>query len=180
MAYVTQEGPYQYGGAAITSMVDIQGIKQIKNFICHIRTPGDAGDLLHIAYRWANWFKSLQDYLKKLQATIEINIDPVYPLQRVGDEHLMPKIIQSKWFSEKEINRINYYCMYLNVTMIPDVKLANRKTLNRHMLHGTISLMSSTAKQMPINQHQPGEIGWMLWRKAMSSWALDNTLKCPL
>eukprot|EP00957_Ditylum_brightwellii_P102849 7837336-Ditylum_brightwellii.AAC.1 len=30
MVHVICEGPYQYGGAAITSMVDIQGIEQIK------------------------------------------------------------------------------------------------------------------------------------------------------
>eukprot|EP00957_Ditylum_brightwellii_P036176 2740420-Ditylum_brightwellii.AAC.1 len=53
MVHVIREGPYQYGGAAITSMVDIKGIEQIKKFIHHIRTPGDAGDLVHIAYRWA-------------------------------------------------------------------------------------------------------------------------------
>eukprot|EP00957_Ditylum_brightwellii_P131538 10032592-Ditylum_brightwellii.AAC.1 len=29
MTYVIREGPYQYGGAAITSMVNIQGIEQI-------------------------------------------------------------------------------------------------------------------------------------------------------
>eukprot|EP00957_Ditylum_brightwellii_P048742 3698259-Ditylum_brightwellii.AAC.1 len=44
---------YQYGGAMITSMVDIQGTEQIKKNIRHIRIPGNAGDLVHIAYRWA-------------------------------------------------------------------------------------------------------------------------------
>eukprot|EP00957_Ditylum_brightwellii_P133652 10189666-Ditylum_brightwellii.AAC.1 len=53
MVHMIREGPYQYGGAAITSMVGIQGIEHIKNFIQHIRTPGDAGDLVNIAYRWA-------------------------------------------------------------------------------------------------------------------------------
>eukprot|EP00957_Ditylum_brightwellii_P173133 13180742-Ditylum_brightwellii.AAC.1 len=53
MAHVICRGPYQYGGEAITSTVDIQGIEQIKNFIRHIRTPGNAGDSVHIDYRWA-------------------------------------------------------------------------------------------------------------------------------
>eukprot|EP00957_Ditylum_brightwellii_P051314 3890617-Ditylum_brightwellii.AAC.1 len=55
MVHVICKGPYQYGGAAITSMVDIQGIEQIKNFIQHIQTTGNAGDLVHIAYRWAQY-----------------------------------------------------------------------------------------------------------------------------
>eukprot|EP00957_Ditylum_brightwellii_P135070 10298216-Ditylum_brightwellii.AAC.1 len=53
MVHVILKGPYQYGGAVITSMVDIQSIEQIKKTICHIRTPGNTSDLVHIAYRWA-------------------------------------------------------------------------------------------------------------------------------
>eukprot|EP00957_Ditylum_brightwellii_P167182 12726444-Ditylum_brightwellii.AAC.1 len=53
MVHVICKGPYQYGGAVITYMVDIQDIEQIKNFIRHIQTPGNAGDLVHITYRWA-------------------------------------------------------------------------------------------------------------------------------
>eukprot|EP00957_Ditylum_brightwellii_P125367 9555091-Ditylum_brightwellii.AAC.1 len=38
MAYVIRESPYQFGGAAIALMVDIQGIKQIKNSETHAHT----------------------------------------------------------------------------------------------------------------------------------------------
>ena len=70
--------------------------------------------------------------------------------------------------------------MYLNVTTISDVTLADGKTLDRHMFHGTRSLVSSTSKQMPINQERLGKISWRLWRKALSIWATDNILKQPL
>eukprot|EP00957_Ditylum_brightwellii_P027022 2043511-Ditylum_brightwellii.AAC.1 len=33
---------------------------------------------------------------------------------------------------------------------------------------------------MPISQERSGKISWRLWRKAMSIWATDNTLKEPL
>eukprot|EP00957_Ditylum_brightwellii_P028271 2135274-Ditylum_brightwellii.AAC.1 len=116
MAYVIHEDPYNLGGAAITSLVDIQGIEQIKNFLCHMKTDSDIGKMLEIAYAWAQyqtgwnipilddikmplphfearWLKSLQNYLKEINATIEVCKDPSYPLQWYGDVHLMPKII---------------------------------------------------------------------------------------
>eukprot|EP00957_Ditylum_brightwellii_P016273 1224128-Ditylum_brightwellii.AAC.1 len=105
MACIIHKGPYHYGGAAITSIVDIQGIEQIKNFLPHIQAPGNARTLLHITYRWAQhqtgwhlpileavddylphfearWLKSLRDYLNKIQASIKIHLNPVYPLQQ--------------------------------------------------------------------------------------------------
>eukprot|EP00957_Ditylum_brightwellii_P092667 7056287-Ditylum_brightwellii.AAC.1 len=53
MAYAICEGPYNLGGAAITSLVDTRGIEQIKNFICHMQTDMDIGKMLKIAYAWA-------------------------------------------------------------------------------------------------------------------------------
>eukprot|EP00957_Ditylum_brightwellii_P110476 8425397-Ditylum_brightwellii.AAC.1 len=114
MAYVFQEGPYCLGGAAIMSLVDIQGIKQIKNFLCHMRMDSDIGIILEIAYAWAQhqiglnvsildgiitplpnvearWLKSLQKDLKKIYTTIEVCKDPSYQLHWYGDVHLMPK-----------------------------------------------------------------------------------------
>eukprot|EP00957_Ditylum_brightwellii_P135685 10347662-Ditylum_brightwellii.AAC.1 len=53
MAYVIHEGPYHLGGAAIMSLVDIQGIEQIKSFFHHTRMDSDIGNMLEIAYEWA-------------------------------------------------------------------------------------------------------------------------------
>eukprot|EP00957_Ditylum_brightwellii_P182546 13905814-Ditylum_brightwellii.AAC.1 len=93
MAYAIREGPVNYGGAAITSIIDIQGWD----------TPileDVTSDLPHLEVRW---LKSLRDYIKKIDASIEIYRGISYPLQRYGDVHLMPKIIQSQKFKEKEI-----------------------------------------------------------------------------
>ena len=70
--------------------------------------------------------------------------------------------------------------MYLNFTTISDVTLADGKTLDQHMFHGTRPLVSSISKQMPINQERPGKISWQVWRKALSIWATENILKRPL
>eukprot|EP00957_Ditylum_brightwellii_P073167 5561854-Ditylum_brightwellii.AAC.1 len=53
MAYAIREGPVNDGGAAITSIIDIQGIEQIKNFLCHMRTDRDVSKMLKIVYEWA-------------------------------------------------------------------------------------------------------------------------------
>eukprot|EP00957_Ditylum_brightwellii_P153527 11685352-Ditylum_brightwellii.AAC.1 len=57
----------------------------------------------------------------------------LYPLQRIYDEHIMTRIIKSGKFKAKEIQHINYCQVYLNVTMIADVTLANGKHLDPHM-----------------------------------------------
>eukprot|EP00957_Ditylum_brightwellii_P086747 6601187-Ditylum_brightwellii.AAC.1 len=53
MAYAICEGLYNYGGVAITSIVDIQGIEQIKNFLRHMCADSDASKAPEIAYEWA-------------------------------------------------------------------------------------------------------------------------------
>eukprot|EP00957_Ditylum_brightwellii_P169839 12927336-Ditylum_brightwellii.AAC.1 len=53
MAYAIREGPVNYGGAAITSIVNIQGIEQIKKFLCHMHTDSNVHKMLEIAYEWA-------------------------------------------------------------------------------------------------------------------------------
>eukprot|EP00957_Ditylum_brightwellii_P125368 9555091-Ditylum_brightwellii.AAC.2 len=106
-------------------------------------------------------------------------MDPVYLLQRIGDEHLMPKIIASKQFSNKEICKINYCRVYLDVTTISDPMLADAKTLNKYMYSGTRFILSSSAKHISINQQKPGKVSWWLWRKAMKVWVDNLTLKLP-
>eukprot|EP00957_Ditylum_brightwellii_P165607 12606976-Ditylum_brightwellii.AAC.1 len=95
----------------------------------------------------------------------------VYPLQRINDKHIMSHIIKSGKFEAKEIQHINYCQMYLNVTTIVDVTLANGKQLDPHMLNSTRSLLSSKSIHMEINQAKPGHGSWNTWRNAMKLWA---------
>eukprot|EP00957_Ditylum_brightwellii_P133960 10214637-Ditylum_brightwellii.AAC.1 len=61
--------------------------------------------------------------------------------------------------------------MYLNVTTIADVTLANGKHLDPHMINGTTPLYSSKSIHMDINQAKPGQASWNTWKKAMELWA---------
>eukprot|EP00957_Ditylum_brightwellii_P176703 13458566-Ditylum_brightwellii.AAC.1 len=75
---------------------------------------------------------------------------------------------------------INYCWMYLNVTTIADVTLANEKHLDPHMLNGTRSLFSSKSIHMDINQAKPRQSSWNIWRKALKLWATRVDLCVPL
>eukprot|EP00957_Ditylum_brightwellii_P017768 1338038-Ditylum_brightwellii.AAC.2 len=104
----------------------------------------------------------------------------VYPPLQVNDENIMTCVIASGKFKTKEIQCINYCQMYLNVTIIVDVTLANGKQLNRHMLNGIASLYSSKSIHMEINQAKPGQTSWNTWEKEMKLWATGVDLQVSL
>jgi hypothetical protein len=104
----------------------------------------------------------------------------VYPIQRTNDEHIMLKVIASGRFKDKDIQRINYCQIYLNVTTIANVTLACGKQLDPHMYKGKRSLFSSVATYMKIHQQKPGLASCGVWRKAMVLWATEYNLKVPL
>eukprot|EP00957_Ditylum_brightwellii_P101365 7725207-Ditylum_brightwellii.AAC.1 len=101
-------------------------------------------------------------------------------LTRINDEHIMPRVIASGGFKDKDIQRINYCQIYLNVTSIADVTLACGKKLDPHMYKGEKSLFSSVATHMKIHQQKTGQASWGVWRKAMALWARECNLKVPL
>eukprot|EP00957_Ditylum_brightwellii_P092638 7054198-Ditylum_brightwellii.AAC.1 len=94
----------------------------------------------------------MQKYLAKIEAWLEMTEDFVYPPQQFGDEYIMSKICLSGQFTDRDIQRINYCRMYLNVTILSDIALADRKTLDPHKYNGERSLLSSQTQQMEINQ----------------------------
>ena len=92
----------------------------------------------------------------------------------------MPRVVESGKFKDKDIQRINYCRIYLNVTTIADVTIACGKKLDPHMYKGDISLLSSAATHMRIHQQKPGLASWGVWRKAMALWAIECDLRVLL
>eukprot|EP00957_Ditylum_brightwellii_P124820 9514612-Ditylum_brightwellii.AAC.1 len=70
--------------------------------------------------------------------------------------------------------------MYLNVTTIADITLANGKHLDPHMINSTTLLYSSKSIHMDINQAKPGQASWPTWKKVMKLWAAGVDLQVPL
>eukprot|EP00957_Ditylum_brightwellii_P024742 1869112-Ditylum_brightwellii.AAC.1 len=104
----------------------------------------------------------------------------LYLLQQINNEHIMPKVIASRKFKDKDIQRISYCQIYLNVTTIADVTLFSGKQLDLHMYKWERSLYSSVATHMKIDQQKPGPVSWGVWRKGMALWATEYDLKMPL
>ena len=128
----------------------------------------------------ARWLKALQRYLHRSNSQLELEKNYVYPLQRINDKYIMPRVVESGKFKDKDIQRINYCRIYLNVTTIVDVTLACGKKLDPHMYKGDRSLLSSAATHMRIHQQKSGLASWGVWRKAMALWAIECDLRVPL
>eukprot|EP00957_Ditylum_brightwellii_P118231 9017371-Ditylum_brightwellii.AAC.1 len=122
----------------------------------------------------------MQMYLAKMEARLEMIEDCIYLPQRLGDEHIMSKVCLFGQFKDRDIQLINYCRMYLNVTTLSDIVLADRKMLDPYMYNGERSLMSSQAQQMKINQAYPSEISWRLWQKLMKLWTKTRTFPKPI
>eukprot|EP00957_Ditylum_brightwellii_P072402 5502678-Ditylum_brightwellii.AAC.1 len=52
MAKAIRNGPFAYGGSAFTTLCNVQGIEQTKNFLRHARSHSKANTLLRIALSW--------------------------------------------------------------------------------------------------------------------------------
>eukprot|EP00957_Ditylum_brightwellii_P184931 14084468-Ditylum_brightwellii.AAC.1 len=63
----------------------------------------------------------------------------VYPSQRKHEQLIMSTVINSNAFKLHEIKRINYYRLYLEITTLSDITLADGKTLDPHMRSGNSS-----------------------------------------
>eukprot|EP00957_Ditylum_brightwellii_P155941 11870099-Ditylum_brightwellii.AAC.2 len=102
------------------------------------------------------------------------------PTSGLGDQHIMSKVCLSRQYPDRDIQRINYCRMYLNVTALSDTVLVDRKMLDPHMYDGERSLLSSQAQQMERNQAYLNEVSWRLWQKAMKLWTKTRTLPKPI
>eukprot|EP00957_Ditylum_brightwellii_P053426 4048985-Ditylum_brightwellii.AAC.1 len=106
-------------------------------------------DLPHVESRW---LPSLYSYLGAYGLSFDLSYTGVYPLQRVNDCHIMNAVIHSQQFTVIKIKRINYCHLYLGVTTVSDITLADRYTLDPHMKAGNKSLLSSSSKQLQSKQ----------------------------
>eukprot|EP00957_Ditylum_brightwellii_P047090 3575827-Ditylum_brightwellii.AAC.1 len=92
----------------------------------------------------------------------------------------MDLVLDSNNYKDNEICMINYCQLYLQVTTILDLVLADGATLNPQFLQGQWSLFSSTYKYLKTNQAHPNKRAWQLWHNANKLWSSKGILKQPL
>jgi ribonuclease HI len=187
-------GPLKYGGANFRHLYDQQGLGQITLFLSHWRQNTETGKLLKTAVAWAQyatgmgtpifdhttrhiphleskWIASLRVYLGKSQVSLTFEPLGIPQLERAHDGYLMEWIIQSNWFTEKEIVSLNYCRLFLNVVTLSDMTNAIGDAIDPGKLEGNPSLKSSTSTWMSINQAKPSSQAWKLWKNANLIWS---------
>eukprot|EP00957_Ditylum_brightwellii_P091381 6957697-Ditylum_brightwellii.AAC.1 len=160
MVYAICNGPGQLGGYKFTPLYCMQGTSEIQNFVCHYRTQSDTKKLLQTAVAWAQhqsgmsepilwdtisilphidarWLPSLSSYLGAAGLQLPLSYTGVYLTQRKHDQLIMSTVINSNAFKLNEIKCINSCRLYLGVTTLSDVTLANGETLDPHMRYAT-------------------------------------------
>jgi hypothetical protein len=119
-------------------------------------------ELPHLEPRW---IPSLRTFLATIDATIELDTDYVPSHQRQNDEHIMDRIINSKAFLPADIKRINYCRMYLQVTTVSDLCMADGLHLDPAVADGERSELSSQTNWIHFHQGRPNEHVWLFWRR---------------
>eukprot|EP00957_Ditylum_brightwellii_P136934 10442961-Ditylum_brightwellii.AAC.2 len=92
----------------------------------------------------------------------------------------MNAAIHSHQFTAIEIKQINNCRLYLGITMVSDITLADGCTLDPHMKAGNESLISSSSKQLQSKQARQNRTSWKLWGKNLKLFAQYDHLKVPL
>lgn len=128
----------------------------------------------------SKWFLSLRQYLHASSTWIELAETHLLPPQRLNDFHLMHAVLLSKSFTPKQIKRINYCRLFLQVEMASDICLADGRTIDPTFLHGKPSLLSSRSLLRSVHQPCPHQKSWRYWRKANKLWSKKGIMSRPL
>eukprot|EP00957_Ditylum_brightwellii_P061736 4684654-Ditylum_brightwellii.AAC.1 len=83
MVKVVRDRPESIAGVDFTRLIDVQGSEWNTSILEDVN-----GCLSHFK---ARWLKALQRYLKRSNSQMELENTYIYPLQRINDEHIMPK-----------------------------------------------------------------------------------------
>jgi hypothetical protein len=181
-------GPTHLAGSGFLSLYTIQGEGQISMFLKFWRTQTPTSILLRTALAWTQyqsgtgtplltdvhpelphleprWLPSLRNFLSSINATIELDTNYIPALQRQRDEHIMDRIISSKAFLPVDIKRINYCRMYLQISTVSDMCLADGIHLDPAIADGERSQLTSQSTWLHFHQGRPNEHVWLFWRR---------------
>eukprot|EP00957_Ditylum_brightwellii_P195996 14933730-Ditylum_brightwellii.AAC.1 len=100
----------------------------------------------------------------------------VYPCQQLNDRHITTAAIHSSRFSPLKLRKLNYCSIYLEVTMLSGIMLADSCTIDPNMRSDNISLYSSSSKQLKAKQTCPNRSSWKKWSKCMKLFAQSDQL----
>ena len=128
------------------------------------------------------WLSSVRDFLRTINGSFQLNPTYVPEKPRDGDTFIMDHIIESTWFSNREIRVLNWCRLYLQAVFISDLSNGRGTHLDQQMYKGMIGhSKSSITTQHQFIQERPSPRGWTLWRKACLLWSTEHgKLRQPL
>jgi exonuclease III len=197
-------GPASLGGANFRDLYVEQGIGQVTLFLRHWRGFTQISKMLRIAVSWfqltvgsstpilentrmvlphleSKWIGSLRTFLAKIQGSLRLDATYVQPKQRVQDEYIMDRVMESGKFTEAEIRRINYCRIYLRAVTVSDIASIAGDRLDMHKIRGSPSVESSASRLEWPRQDKPAPREWSLWKSANTLWStVSGQLLTPL
>lgn len=114
----------------------------------------------------AKWLKGIQLFLRHINGYLILDKDYVPPLQRENDQHIMDIVIDSKKFSARQIELINYCQLFLSVHKIFDISKVNGKWLHPELIKGQPTNQTPKNSQLKVIQAYLGPTLWKLWKRA--------------
>ena len=94
----------------------------------------------------------------------------------------MDAVIASEWFTPREVKRVNWCRLYLQVTLLSDITNVAGSHLDPNMIKGIVDHpKSSVTAGHRFVQDRPAQRVWSLWRKANLLWSNEHgKLRQPL
>ena len=192
-------GPVKHGGGGILHLYGEQGWKQMCVFLKYWRCPSQIGSMLRIAHHWAQkqagvsysilentkpalphveslHLMSIHNFLGEVDGHTELDTPNISPRQREHDAHTMDFVLESQWFTGKEIGEINHCRLCLGVEMISDVSNTSGVHSDKALVSGEGSLLSSVTKHQKVNQGKPQPSTWAVWRKTLKLFSTNGKL----
>jgi hypothetical protein len=193
-------GPARLNGGSLRPFATEQGVAQVQYLYKHWSSSLQLNSAQRIAVSWAqlhtgvgwsilydvntplphfvesHWLRSLRDFLHSIQGQLRLDATYVPALQRDYDSFIMDHVLQSQLFTARQIQRINYCRLFLQVVTISDMTNASGNRLFQGMLSGNTTDILSETTWHHTHQGRPNPATWKLWRRACALFSTKGVL----
>lgn len=178
-------GPVRLNGAGFRPFATEQGVGQIQYLVKHWTSTLKPGLTQRIAVAWAQtslgvgwsflenvttplphfeseWLRVLRNFLKSINGRMRLDDAQVPKTQRVNDTYIMDHVLASKEFSAREICRINYCHLFLQVITVSDITNASGTWIFNGIQKGNTSEITNSTTWHHTVQGNPDVASWKL------------------
>jgi hypothetical protein len=200
--------PLHFGGLGLMDLVVAQGIAQVLFVLGHIRSQSSTASTIYILlesfqvsagidhnpledtlpcpYIDSPWVHSIQSFLRKCNASIQLPALTTKSPLRIHDRTIMSFIDENYW-SPSDVRKINNCRMFLQVLYVSEIVNSAGTHLLDQALYGTVdrhgksllTQISSSAIEWPA-QVRPDNQTWGVWKKFLSTSITINVSRTQL